>query len=348
MGGNGKKNSYNSGADKVHRKPSDGDDTVDGDKGNDTLYGGTGKDIFRYYNGEGNDVIADFEVGDSIQVYHNTVSSASLSGSDMIFKIGSNTLTVKGGKDKDIAIGNYIYHNNLMYNAKKTSVSLGAGFSGTLKSSDYESTVKEIYAGNVTKAVVIPFGGNVVTVTGGTGNDYIYSTGSKNEVIYGGAGNDKLWGYPGNDTLYGGTGNDTLYGGAGNDVLTGNAGKDVFCYDNGGNDTITDYTAGDDTIRFSVAITKTTVSGSDVIFTTASGNLTVKNGKGKKITVTNSSGSTSTQTYSKTLDLLYDNNFITDETNLDAITEKKYAVTQIQPQNENELEEAVITYAKEE
>ena len=119
-----------------------------------------------------------------------------------------------------------------------------------------------------------------------------------------------------------------MYGGSGNDTLTGGAGNDVFIYE-GGKDVITDYTAGKDKIKLSSGkITKTTYSGKDVIFTIGSGTLTVKNSKGKKITVTDSSNKT--QTYSKTLDLIYDNNFVSENFSLDSISEKKYSVTQIQ------------------
>ena len=73
----------------------------------------------------------------------------------------------------------------------------------------------------------------------------------------------------------------------------------------------------------------------DVTFRTSVGSFTVKNGKGKNITITDSSGKTYTKLYTngvtaRTLDLLEDNNFMTDDTNLDSITEAKYTVTDIQ------------------
>ena len=247
-------------------------DTLSGGKGNDTLKGNGGNDVFVYSFGDGADVIADFTAGDKISLVSGSVASASLKSSDMIFKIGSGSITVKNGKGKDISIGGSIYHDNLIYDSKKTGVTLGIGFSGTLGASDYDSKTKTINASAVTKSV------NIV------GNSVANS-------IFGGAGADYL---------DGGAGNDSLVGGAGDDTLTGGAGKDVFVYGSGdGNDVITDYTAGQDKIKISSGtISATSYSVSNVVFTVGTGSLTVQNGKGKKITVVDAAGKTSTKTYS--------------------------------------------------
>lgn len=66
------------------------------------------------------------------------------------------------------------------------------------------------------------------TIFGGDGNDLIYgdsragdgsSTGSGNDILYGGAGNDTIFGGDGHDTIYGGPGDDFAYGGAGDDTI---------------------------------------------------------------------------------------------------------------------------------
>ena len=125
--------------------------------------------------------------------------------------------------------------------------------------------------------------------------------------------------------------------------MTGGSGRDVFVYANGeGNDIITDYTASDK-IQVDGTISNTSYSGNDVIFTIGSGTLTVKNAKGTNISVTDSSG---TQTYSRTLDILYDNNFMTDDAVLDDITEAKYSVTDIQNSKVEELSQPVLTFAE--
>ena len=135
--------------------------------------------------------------------------------------------------------------------------------------------------------------------------------------------------------------------------MTGGNGKDIFYDDYGGNDVITDYTVGQDTIKFSHEITGTIYSNTDVTFRTSVGNFTVKNGKGKNITITDSSGKTYTKLYTngvtaRTLDLLEDNNFMTDDTNLDSITEQKFSVTEIQNYNSDTFaqDSTLLTFAK--
>ena len=84
-----------------------GNDTLIGGKGDDTLTGGAGKDIFVYAKSTGNDVITDYTAGvDKIKISSGTISNTSYDGDDVIFKIGTGTLTVKDGKGKAITINN--------------------------------------------------------------------------------------------------------------------------------------------------------------------------------------------------------------------------------------------------
>ena len=272
-----------------------GNDTLNGGKGNDTLTGGSGKDVFLFASGEGNDVITDYVVGtDSIKLTKGSVTKGTTSGTDVVLNIGSNKLTVKNASGKKLTIINSAGKSSTMlvgssttstsdtmsYSSNKTILTLNSSFKGTLKSTDYVSSVKTIDASKVTNAIKIVGNGLANTIKGG----------SKADSISGGAGNDSILGNAGNDTLIGGKGNDTL---------TGGAGKDVFSYSTGdGNDVITDYTAGQDSIKLSKGtISKTSYSGNDVVFTIGSGKITVKNGKGKKITIEEANGDTSTKTY---------------------------------------------------
>ena len=238
-------------------------ETLIGGAGNDTLKGNGGTDTFVYT--AGNDVISDFAQGEKISLKGASVTSASLKSSDMYFKIGSGSLTVKNGKGKDISIGSAIYNGNLVYDTKKTAVTLGSAFSGTLKTADYTSTVKKIEASTLTKAVGIVGNTQANTINGGSGAD----------KIYGGIGNDKLYGNAGADTLWGEAGNDTLWGGDG---------KDVFVY-SAGSDVIYDFATGDKISLSGASVTSASLKSSDMTFKTSAGNFTVKGGKGMEITI---------------------------------------------------------------
>ena len=294
-----------------------GNDSLNGGSGNDTLTGGAGADIFIYSGG--NDLITDYKSGeDKISISY---TSSSVKGSDVVLTTSNGNLTIKGAKDKIVSFvdgENKIFYSNisytplatgLKYDAKRTTLTVDTKFTGSqIDLQDYLSTVTKVNASALKKAVEI------------TGNDSANS-------------------------IKGGNGADTISGGNGNDTLTGGKGNDVFIYSNG-KDVITDYAAGDSIKIESGRISKTTYSGKNVIFTIGSGSLTVKNGKGKNISVTDSSG---TKTYSKTLDLFEDNNYITDSAQLSDITEKKFAVTQVQTPNYSALEEinqTFLTYGK--
>ena len=251
-----------------------GADTLNGGKGNDTLTGGKGNDIFVY--SAGNDVITDYANGDKIKIGKGKISKSTVSGNDVVFTVGKNTLTVKDSKGKSLA---------MIDSAGKESATIIGG-STTLTVNDKTkspvtvgSAIKVINASKCTKAVKIT--GNALdnTISGGSKDDSIYG-GKGNDSIVGNAGNDYLSGDAGDDLLNGGKGNDTFVGGAGNDTLTGGAGKDIFQY-SGGNDVITDY-ASEDKIQIS-GKTNLTINGNDIIFTVGKDSITVKDGKGKNI-----------------------------------------------------------------
>ncbi len=82
-------------------------------------------------------------------------------------------------------------------------------------------------------------------ISGDNGDDSMQG-GSANDLMLGGIGNDTIQGNDGNDTIIGGEGADTLFGVNGVDVLTGGNGADRFRWtNNGGSDTITDFSSVD-------------------------------------------------------------------------------------------------------
>lgn len=210
----------------------EGKDTLSGGKGNDSLTGGKGNDVFIYT--AGNDVITDYAAGDKISV-SSAISNSSIKGSDVIFTVGKNTLTVKKGKDKTLTL------INAKGNEYTTVVSGGKDLTVTNSTKSpliIDSDVKKVDASERTKAITIT--GNKIgnVILSGSKNDIIYGEGG-NDSILGNAGADKLYGGFGDDTLKGGAGDDILTGGAGNDSLWGDAGADTFIYHAGeGNDVI--------------------------------------------------------------------------------------------------------------
>ena len=149
-----------------------GADTLNGGKGNDTLTGGNGADTFVFAKGEGNDVITDYTAGADKISLNADISSFSIKNKDVIFKVGSNTLTVKNGVGEKISVNDEIsiYENGKIYNSNKTSLTLTATLKGSLES-------------------------GIVTVDGSEVSAALkFSANSANNVIYGGKGADSLSG----------------------------------------------------------------------------------------------------------------------------------------------------------
>ncbi|MBO4400722.1 MAG: hypothetical protein J5809_02635 [Selenomonadaceae bacterium] len=169
-----------------------GADTLIGGKGNDCLTGGAGKDVFYYTKGDGADIIADFTTGDKIYIDGATSVSGSLKNNDVTFKIGSGSVKVTGGKDKEITIA---YSNG----------TLGKYLNGALVSmsrvtnipSDalpYNGHYYKIYNDGMTwsdaKTFCENLGGHLLTITDANEQTVIenllYEKGSKNSYWLGG------------------------------------------------------------------------------------------------------------------------------------------------------------------
>ena len=291
-----------------------GNDTLwGGGTKNDTLTGGEGADVFIYGNGDGKDFITDYSTEDKIYISDGEIDSVAISSSNIVFKVGKGTLTVNKGLGQKITT------------VDSTGATLAQFYEkGAIYNEDRTAvTFTAAFKGTLESGVVTADGSAVKSALKVTGNDL-------------------------NNYISGGKGNDTLSGGKGNDILTGGDGKNVFIYESG-NDTITDYAAGDK-IKFSGNF-NVNYNGNDVIFETDEGSITVIDGVGKKITTVIGT-KTTTQTYSatnaRTFDLFHDNNFISDDTNLDSITEQKFTVTEIQPNEDKTFaqDKNILTFAK--
>ncbi len=136
-----------------------GNDSIFGGTGNDTLTGGNGADTFVYASGGGKDVITDYSSGDKIRITSGSISRTSYSGKDVIFKIGSGTLTVKNGKGKRITVNSSTKSYNIAElfaeNNFATADNLSSIVENKLTATDYKLTTQNFE--NLTQENLITF-----------------------------------------------------------------------------------------------------------------------------------------------------------------------------------------------
>ena len=194
-----------------------GNDTLRGNGGNDTLTGAKGYDVF--VCGAGKDVITDYATGDKISL-GAAITKTSISGDDVIFTMGKNSVTVKDAKAKKL----------YMIDSKGKSFSTILG--GVTKLSVTDKTASPVTVKSDVQIIDASKRTTAVKITGNALDNSIVG-GSAKDTLYGGDGNDSIIGGKGNDRLYGQGGNDTLWGSAGNDSLWGADGADTFIYASG-------------------------------------------------------------------------------------------------------------------
>ena len=267
---------------------SDQNDTIDGGLGNDTLIGGEGSDIFVYRSGDGNDIITDYAQGeDKISIASGSVTPT-ISGNDIVLKVGSGKITVEGAAKRTVTYINQsgeekTYFKRIIDNG--TTIILTENYTDT----SYTATANKI------KVIDAEEVNHDITITGN----------AKANDIISGSGDDSIKGLAGADTLSGGSGNDTILGGEGNDQLYGGTGKDIFVYSDGdGKDTIWDYKAED---KIQILSGKPTVStsGNDVVFKIGSGSITVKEALNTAITLIDENGDVMSESYSPSANVPY-------------------------------------------
>ena len=118
-----------------------GNDILFGGTGDDELTGGSGKDIFVYNNGDGKDIIADYDSGeDLIQICNSTIGKVVYDDKDTILTIGKGTITVKNSLGKVI---NVQYIDGTKEELKEeadisnVTVTLDANYGGVFDLSEY-------------------------------------------------------------------------------------------------------------------------------------------------------------------------------------------------------------------
>ncbi len=121
---------------------------------------------------------------------------------------------------------------------KVRCIKLGGGHN-VVRGTDYSDVV--YMRSNLPGELVAHTAGSGDVITGGPGNDRIYSdrgmdsvsTGDGDDLVYAGSKDDSVEGGAGNDRIYGGRGHDYLYGGKGVDLIVGHVGSDDVFAGNG-------------------------------------------------------------------------------------------------------------------
>ncbi len=247
----------------------DGNDTIFGAFGADTLYGGAGNDMLMgeddddsLFGGEGNDVVngnsgSDTGFGgagsDTIMGGSGADALFGQEGIDTVRGQGASDDTVSGGEGDDLLDGGA--GPSTLFEAADGDFTLVSGaiagdgtLTGSLTGMDTFTAIEQAQLTGGQSANTIDASGfnGPVTLDGGGGNDLL-TGGDGGAVITGGAGNDTITGGAGADDLRGGDDNDSILGGDGQDIIFGDGGNDILNGE-GDDDTISG-SAGADTIN---------------------------------------------------------------------------------------------------
>ena len=152
---------------------------------------------------------------------------------------------------------------------------------------------------------------DVVTLSGGSGNDTIYSSGEAS-TLSGGSGKDSLYNEGVNAILLGGSDKDTLYnegehvtiaGGTGNDSISNKGKHIVYQFGTGdGKDTVVGFNDGD-TVQITEGNYTSKKSGKNVIVSIGTDKLTLRDAADKTINFITSSDVTSASNSSLAKDI---------------------------------------------
>ena len=199
---------------------SGGNDTLIGGRDDDALYGGCGDDVYIFNKGDGVDRVYEHGGNDTIRF------GAGITSSDIQFLRHPDSpesddleIVIKGTDDK-ITVKNYFVDYTRVNQKNDGAVERFEFSDGTVLTTQ-----------DVIDQVRIRHGSD--------GDNCLSGLSDVENILYGDAGNDELFGSGGNDTLIGGRDDDALYGGCGDDVYIFNKGDGVDrVYEHGGNDTI--------------------------------------------------------------------------------------------------------------
>ena len=238
-----------------------GDDTITGSKGDDVVLGGQGvdtaklglgDDTFIWNPGDGNDTVDGQGGVDTLQFNGSNIAeimdiSANGGHARLTRNVANITMDLDNVETIDVQAkggADLITVNDLgQTDVSKVKIDLGGadGAADTIVLNATNGDDSIVITNNNGVITVSGLGGPDVTITGfeasndrlvinGLGGDDVIEASGLSGMLFtadGGAGDDVLIGSAGNDTLLGGAGDDVLIGGPGQDVLDGGTGSNV-------------------------------------------------------------------------------------------------------------------------
>jgi len=189
----------------------------DGQEGNDTITGSIGEDTIS--GGDGDDVV---QAGAGRDTVFGGDGDDSLGGGDDddVIYGGRGFDTLNGDADDDVLFGNE--DRDMLIGGTGDDVLSGNAGRDTLNGKSGDDI---LYGGAGTDRLYGGIGND--TLDGGRDDDSLHGNGGDDRLL-GDHGNDSLKGGRGNDTLVGGDGHDAIYGGRGDDQLGGGDGNDTL------------------------------------------------------------------------------------------------------------------------
>ena len=194
-----------------------GDDVLVDSGGVQQLWGGDGRDIFLFVDGDqAQDRIMDFVLGqdaidlsrwgassiDQLAIVERT-NAAGVALGELLISYNGETLVLEGytaARIPQFNASSFIFADPTQINANRWA---GATVDGTVGNDLMNGAFRDMDGQGIS-------GGG--------------------QTIQGNAGNDTIFDGPGNDQIFGGDGNDILYNGAGADTVDGGAGRDELSY----------------------------------------------------------------------------------------------------------------------
>ena len=266
--------------------------TINGGKGNDTIYGHgylnpgvfvTGDyPTIEYSTGDGNDVVYGYTSGDTIKIFGQYTTSTV--GSDILIKVGKGSIRLKDAKDETL---NIVGTKTLLKKGTKRDDNIENIFANaTINALGGEDTVKnfghDVSINSGDGNDYIDNTASNVTIESGNGDDYINNNGGEYTTVNAGAGNDSVNNAASKASINCGTGDDHVTNWSSHVTIDGGNGNDYICNRSDSSNVLIRGDKGDDTIHNDLGSNFSIEGGdgNDHIDNSSGLNVTIAGGKG--------------------------------------------------------------------